>query len=226
LEGNCGDYTGLVLSRDAAPDTVTVPLGEGAAIDAGDGVAAWLQAALKTECRLVRRSAARFDSHPFSVVFQESVDDLAGQLACTAFATGTSGLSPSTAELAMRFRPNFCLSGFGPWPEQRIGALAIGGVLLAATSNAWASGCRTVTRTNPITGEIHPEQPAAALCSGHHMMEGEGDPIFGMKLEGGTDAAATACEGHIVIAEPRGAPPPSAEALAEVRSPPLPRATR
>jgi uncharacterized protein YcbX len=220
-----GNYTTLILSKLGSTDTVSVPLtnadgGEQLEINIELEVKAWLFKAIGIEARLVRRVGC-FDAKPFSAIFQESVEELGEQLEMTAFTQGVGGLSRSTLELVQRFRPNFVLSGFGAWPERRIGALAVGGVLLSAAPNAWKEECLRVTCVHPMTGELHPEQPAQTLrrmCareSREGAMEGA-CPVFGMLLSGGMDKGASVAEGHIVIAEPSAAMlMPSAAALAE-----------
>ena len=199
LEAGAGGRTQwLVLTRAVDDVTARVPVGADAGTDGGDEAAAWLEQVLGSKCRL-RKTPAAFDSLPFSLVFAEDIESLADKL---------EPLDPRprdavTNELALRFRPNFVVTGIDP--ERGVGALAIGGVLLEAHANRWAEGCLRVTQVDPSTGEVT-DEPAAALRRSvttprpsEHPSKWE--PIFGCKLSGGTDVPCTVAPGHIVIAE-------------------------
>jgi|EP01046_Picozoa_sp_COSAG06_P006518 uncharacterized protein YcbX/copper chaperone CopZ len=187
----------LVLARADDAATVRVPVGAAAGTDAGEESAAWLKQVLGSECRL-RRTPAAFDSLPFSLVFADDLDALAQRLV----PPDPRPREVVTKELLLRFRPNFVVSGISS--AQGFGALAIGGVLLEAHANRWADGCLRVVQVDPNTGEVT-DEPAAALRRSVTARPSEHpskwEPVFGVKLSGGTDVPNTVAPGHIVIAE-------------------------
>ena len=201
---DAGRLQWLVLTRPA-DDAVTarVPLGAAAGTDAGDECAGWLRQLLGTDCRL-RRTPAAFDSLPFSLVFSEDLDDLAQKIQ----PPDPRPCEVVINELMLRFRPNFVVSGISS--DHGIGALAIGGVLLDAHTNRWADGCLRVVQVDPSTGEVT-DEPVAALRRSVQMRPSEHpskwEPVFGLKLSGGTDIPTTIAPGHIVIAETSKATP-------------------
>jgi uncharacterized protein YcbX len=199
----------IELSSRATADTVRVPAG-GLAGDCGDEVADWLSDRLMIEVRLERRPAS-FDKAPLTAVFRESLEALVGGVDVnkTAGEGGAAFFSSDVDQAALRFRPNLVLSGLGAWPELgKVAALAVGGVLMPATPNAWAGGCARVPLVDPETGLVHPDEPLAALRTA----QGVGEPVLGLRLAVPPRASAGAAvvhgwvgAGHMVVAEPSAA---------------------
>ena len=132
--------------------------------DEGDEVAAWLQAFLGRECRLVRfdpdhrrlserawtgefEAENRFsDGFPILALNSASLGDLNSRLA---------------APLPMnRFRPNIVLEGLAPYDEDRIEELCGDGLRLKLVKAC--TRCR-ITTTNQDTGEPDGDEPLRTL---------------------------------------------------------------
>lgn len=134
--------------------------------DEGDAVAAWLQALLGRECRLVRfdpdhrrlserawtgefEAENRFsDGFPILALNSASLEDLNSRLA---------------APLPMnRFRPNIVLEGIAPYDEDRIDELWGDGLRLKLVKAC--TRC-SITTTNQDTGALDGDEPLRTLQS-------------------------------------------------------------
>ena len=156
----------IPLSRQGQRRTVTVWRDQCEAFDEGDEVAAWLQAFLGCECRLVRFDPAhrRLSEREWSGEFEADVR----------FSDGFPILVLNSASLAdlnqrlvvplplNRFRPNLVLEGLQPYDEDRIDELLGDGVRLKLVKPC--TRCR-ITATNQDTGEFEGDEPLRTLRS-------------------------------------------------------------
>ncbi|MFF5263562.1 MOSC domain-containing protein [Actinomadura viridis] len=115
--------------------------------DQGDEAAAWFSALLDTDCRLVRFTGHRptsrgggevafADGYPLLVISAESLADLNGRLE-----------EPVPMN---RFRPSLVIEGLGPYGEDRVRLLRVGGTLIEMVKSC--ARCLVVT-TDQDTGE-------------------------------------------------------------------------
>jgi uncharacterized protein YcbX len=154
----------IPLSRQGERRTVTVWRDQCQAFDEGDEVAAWLQAYLGRECRLVR-----FDPAHRRLSEREWTG---GFVADVRFADGFPMLAINTASLVDlnsrlpaplpldRFRANIVLTGLQPYDEDRIDELYGDGVRLRMVKAC--TRCR-ITTTNQDSGEVEGEEPLRTL---------------------------------------------------------------
>ncbi|GAA2429067.1 MOSC domain-containing protein [Actinomadura vinacea] len=137
---------------------VTVHRHQCQGIDQGDEAADWFSALLDTECRLVRFTGGRrtsrgngelafADGYPLLVISAESLADLNGRLA---------------EPLPMnRFRPNLVIEGLGPYGEDRVRFLRIGGTVIEMVKSC--ARC-VITTTDQNSGE-RGREPLRTLAS-------------------------------------------------------------
>lgn len=125
---------------------VTVQRKECQGVDQGDEAADWFASYLDQECRLVRFTGRRAtsrgdgevmfaDGYPLLVLSAESLDDLNGRL---------------DEPLPMnRFRPSLVIEGLGPYAEDRVRLLRVGGTVIEMIKPC---GRCVITTTDQDTG--------------------------------------------------------------------------
>lgn len=154
----------LPLSRQGERCTVTVWRDQCEAFDEGDEVAAWLQAFLGRNCRLVRFDPAhrRLSAREWTGEFEAEVRFPDG---FPILALNTASLADLNDRLAVRlpvnrFRPNIVLAGLQPYDEDRIDELRGEGVRLKLVKAC--TRCQ-ITVTNQDSGELEGDEPLRTL---------------------------------------------------------------
>jgi uncharacterized protein YcbX len=163
---HCVRYTPLCVPLKVSGERLPVQIWKDSCIgiDQGDEAAAWLQAILARECRLVRfdpeqrrlsasqwtgsvEAENRFsDGFPLLVIGSASLADLNARL-------------PRPLPMN-RFRPNLVLEGLAPYEEDRIDELHGENVRLKLVKPC--TRCR-ITTTEQSTGELDGEEPLRTL---------------------------------------------------------------
>jgi len=154
----------ISLLRQGERRTVIVWRDQCQAFDQGDEVAAWLQAFLGRECRLVRFDPAhrRLSEREWTGEFEADVrfSDGFPMLAInTASLVDLNSRLPAPLPLD-RFRANIVLTGLQPYDEDRIDELYGDGVRLRMVKAC--TRCR-ITTTNQDSGEVEGEEPLRTL---------------------------------------------------------------
>lgn len=175
-------YDGVVL---AVNEFVHKPVDDGEArevtvhkkpclgVDQGDEAASYFSGFLGTECRLVRFTGHRAtgrgggelafaDGYPLLVVSQESLDDLNTRL--------------DEPVPMNRFRPNLVLSGLGPFGEDRVRRLRVGGTEIEVIKPCGRCVITTVDQETAEKGK-EPLATLAAYRSRHY--DGRRQAMFG-----------------------------------------------
>jgi uncharacterized protein YcbX len=154
----------ISLSRQGQRRMVTVWRDQCQALDEGDEVAAWLQAFLGRECRLVRFDPAhrRLSEREWSGEFEADVRFADG---FPILAVNAASLADLNHRLAVplplnRFRPNIVLAGLQPYDEDRIDELCGNGIRLRFVKPC--TRCR-ITVTNQDSGEVEGDEPLRTL---------------------------------------------------------------
>jgi uncharacterized protein len=154
----------ISLLRQGERRTVIVWRDQCQAFDEGDEVAAWLQAFLGRECRLVRFDPAyrRLSEREWTGEFEADVRFSDG---FPMLAINTASLVDLNSRLAVplpldRFRANIVLTGLQPYDEDRIDELYSDGVRLRMVKAC--TRCR-ITTTNQDSGEVQGEEPLRTL---------------------------------------------------------------
>jgi uncharacterized protein YcbX len=134
--------------------------------DEGDAVAAWLQAFLGRECRLVRFDPdhRRLSERAWTGEFEAENRFSDG---FPILALNTASLSDLNSRLAgplpmNRFRPNIVLEGIDPYDEDRIDELWGDGLRLKLVKAC--TRC-SITTTNQDTGAVDGDEPLRTLRS-------------------------------------------------------------
>ncbi len=156
----------LPLSRQGEPRSVTVWRDHCEAFDEGDEAAAWLQAFLDRNCRLVRFDPAhrRLSAREWTGEFEAEVRFPDG---FPILAVNTASLADLNNRLAVhlpvnRFRPNIVLAGLQPYDEDRIDELRTAGVRLKLVKAC--TRCQ-ITVINQDSGEVEGDEPLRTLRS-------------------------------------------------------------
>jgi uncharacterized protein len=154
----------ISLSRQGQRRTVTVWRDQCEALDEGDEVAAWLQAFLGRECRLVRFDPAhrRLSEREWTGEFEADVRFSDG---FPMLAVNAASLADLNHRLAVplplnRFRPNIVLAGLQPYDEDLIDELCADGIRLRFVKAC--TRCR-ITVTNQDSGEVEGDEPLRML---------------------------------------------------------------
>jgi uncharacterized protein len=154
----------IPLSRQGQRRSVIVWRDQCEAFDEGDEVAAWLQAFLGRDCRLVRFDPAhrRLSAREWTGEFEADVRFSDG---FPILAVNAASLTELNSRLAVRlpvnrFRPNIVLEGLQPYDEDRIDELCGDGVRLRLVKAC--TRCQ-ITVTNQDSGEVEGEEPLRTL---------------------------------------------------------------
>jgi uncharacterized protein len=154
----------ITLAHQGPPRRVSVWRDQCHGFDEGDAVAAWLQAFLGRECRLVRFDPdhRRLSERAWTGEFEAENRFSDG---FPILALNTASLSDLNSRLAVplpmnRFRPNIVLEGIDPYDEDRIDELWGDGLRLKLVRAC--TRCR-ITTTNQDTGEPQGDEPLRTL---------------------------------------------------------------
>lgn len=154
----------IPLSRQGQRRSVIVWRDQCEAFDEGDEVAAWLQAFLGRDCRLVRFDPAhrRLSAREWTGEFEADVRFSDG---FPILAVNAASLTELNSRLAVRlpvnrFRPNIVLEGLQPYDEDRIDELCGDGVRLRLVKAC--TRCQ-ITVTDQDSGEVEGEEPLRTL---------------------------------------------------------------
>lgn len=135
-----------------------------AALDEGDGAAAWLTGWLGAESRLVRFDPAQRRLSPSRWTGRHEAENRFSD-AFPLLVLSTASLQDLNARLTVklpvsRFRPNLLLEGLDPYDEDRIFELRTEGIRLRLVKPC--TRCK-ITTTNQDSGEVEGEEPLATL---------------------------------------------------------------